>query len=150
MIGSNGKRGREEKGITVIDGQVRRLRADIDQRNSARAIFRQDGGVSGRDTLKDGLFDREMSFVNGRDETLVLTEGGRNDVNICFEARALDAFRIAVAGAAVERKILWADLQNLAVLFEADTRSELDRIAQVIGFNITPAAELVETTAVHA
>src|SRR5947209_760577 len=85
----------------------------------------------------------------GNDSFMLLIRGG-NDMHVCLEPRTHDALRVPVSGAPIHGEILRADLQNLAIVFEAHARAEFDGVSQIIGLDFTPASELVQASAIHA
>ncbi len=87
--------------------------------------------------------------MQGGDQRLVFLIGSGHYVNVGFEPRARDAARIAIAGAAIEREILRAHLQHKPVVFQANACRKLDGIAKIIVLNLTLAAKLIKTAAVH-
>ncbi len=135
--------GRKKQRVSVVDRQVGGLRANIDHRHTPRPILWQNRRVRRRNALENGFVYRQMRLMHCRDKRLMILHGGGDDVNVCFESRAQHAFRIAIPRAAIECKILRTDLQNLAVLLELHPRAEFHCIAQIVGLDIAPPAELV-------
>src|SRR3954452_3313293 len=80
---------------------------------------------------------------------MVLYRSG-DHVDISFQPCAIHSPWIPIPGTTVEREILRADLQDLAILFQANTRSQFDRVPQVVGLNVPPPAKLVKPSAVNA
>jgi hypothetical protein len=74
----------------------------------------------------------------------------RDDMNIGFEARAQDAFRISIPGASIEREILRADLQHLPVVLEAHPRPKLNGIPEIVRLDLAAPPELIEAAAVYS
>ncbi len=71
-------------------------------------------------------------------------------MHIRFQPRAQDTLRVAISGPPVERKVLRADLQHLPVFLQPHARAQFHRIPQIIGFDIAPPAELIQTAAIDA
>src|SRR5579859_2137374 len=71
-------------------------------------------------------------------------------MNIRFQARAGGTARVAVAGSAVQREIPRENVDQAAVLFEANTRGAFDGIGHVVGSNLMRPAEFVYAARVGA
>ena len=57
----------QQQRIAIIDGNIGRMCADINEDHAASAVFGQNRSVSGGDAFKYGLFDSQVRLVDGRD-----------------------------------------------------------------------------------
>src|ERR1035438_6929605 len=98
VVAGDAAGGGEVHGVAVVDHQLGGLGADIDHSDALAAVLGQDGGVAGGEPFEDRLVHREVGGVDGADEGVVLLDGGRDQVDVDFQARGKHLARVTVPG----------------------------------------------------
>src|SRR5947209_605572 len=129
---------------------MRRLSTDIDGGDPARTILGQNGCVSSGIRLENGFLYGQMGLMHCCDQAKMVLYRSGDHMDVGFQARTIHALWVPITGTAVKRKILWADLKHLAILFQANTCSQFHGIPQIVRLNVPPPAKLVKPSAVDS
>jgi hypothetical protein len=116
----------------------------------ATAFIRKNGSIARRNRFEDRFLHREVRMMDRVDQRLMLVDRRGDHMDVSFQPRADNAFRLPISGAAISVKILRRYLQNDAVFLQADLRCQLYRVIQVARIDFPWTAEFVQAAAIHA
>src|SRR5580704_6362409 len=124
--------------------------ADIQQAGAEFALVLREAGFSGGERLEDRIIHAHAGAVNCCDDILGGGAGCGDDVDVCLEALADHANRVADVVLRVERKFLRQDVQDFAVFRQLHAAGCFDRAAHVVALHVARARAYGDAaTAIH-
>src|SRR5580704_87758 len=113
--------------------------ADIQQAGAEFALVLREARFGGGERLEDGIVHADASAVNCCDDILSGGAGSGDDVDVCLEALADHADRVADVILGVERKLLREDVQDFAVFRQLHAAGGFDGAAHVVTLHVARA-----------
>src|SRR5690348_7641085 len=141
VLAANRNRRRHPNAAVLVDDQVRRTGAQVNQRDSQLAVVSGQARFSAGQRLKDrpavGNFDARA--VHGSHHVLPGQRGSRHHVDVGLQVRSHHSQRITDAVLGIQQELLRQNVQQLAVGRDGNALCGANHLADVFPPNAMPA-----------